>query len=371
MAGDTPRLLLAPDLHAWYESPGPIDARINEWRACAWRLLEIAQAERCWFALFPGDLWVSNRPSPAQVLAIIELFHTFTLAGIPVITISGNHDVGAPDQRNFLDVLESMHPTWGITTPRVVRPDREIAIACLPWTKGMTEDQLSAVLHGLVAELHEGPEKPRYRLILAHWPTDASVYSSGESAVGREPCLRLAELQSLPVDLIVLGHIHRPHLSLTGPSGHPVILHTGALTRRDFGEATDDRGCAVFDARFGEIAWHPVPARAFVTVDALARTRPSVADAYVRVVYRATEDEAARVDHDALVREMQDAGAFHVAGVFPEIVRVDRGRAEGLTEATDPLRAMETWLGLQADLSDETRARVRAAAAELLGEVTT
>jgi exonuclease SbcD len=358
------RLLLAPDLHAWYESPGPVEARINEWRACAWRLLEIAQAERCRYALFPGDLWVSNRPSPAQVLATVELFRAFTEAGIPVISIAGNHDVGAPEQPNFVSVLGSMHPTWGVTTPQVIRPEPDLAIACMPWTKGGTEDQLSAILHGLVAELHEGPEKPRYQALLAHWPTDLSTYSSGESAVGREPCLRLADLQTLPVDLIVLGHIHRPERL----SDRPPILHTGALTRRDFGEQDDDRLAATVDLASGLVKWHPLPARAFVTVDPLARTRPSVADAYVRLVYRATEEAAARIDHDALVREMQAAGAFHVAGVFPEIVRTDRGRAEGLTEATDPLQALETWLQLQSDLTEETRARVRTAAAELLTE---
>lgn len=362
------KILVAPDLHAWYEGPGPADARIEEWRACAECLVEAAAEHACRLALFPGDYFVTNRPTSAQVLAVIDLFKRLEDGAGPqdpgarVSGIAGNHDVGAPEQPNFVSVLGAWEGRWGITTPRLWEtPD--VTIACLPWLKGAKDDHLSALLHGLVAQLPAG--KPR--IVLAHYATDASIYSSGESPVGREPVLRLAELQNLPVDLVVLGHIHKPET--LSPS--PLIVHPGALTRRDFGEEHDERGFYIIQIGDGPTSWswHPLPARRFVTLDPRPIYREGIRDAYVRITYRATEEEAAEFDHGKLIGQTQDAGAFHVAGVFPEILRTDRGRAEGLTEATDPLAALETWLGLKADLTEETRAAVRTAAGALLEEV--
>lgn len=182
--------------------------------------------------------------------------------------------------------------------------------------------------------------------------------------------LRVAELEALPVDVVVLGHIHKPQLVGASLPPAKAILHTGALTRRDFGEAGDRRVCWIYNTgprRSLELI--DLPARRFVTVDPTKAVTESVKDAYVRCVYRATEEEAARVDPDELRKMANELGAFYFAGTFPEIIRTDRGRAEGLTESTDPLAALQKWLDLRSDISEATRQRVNTAAAELLEEV--
>lgn len=367
------KVLLAPDLHAWYEGPGPADARIDEWRRCGQAMVDAVRAERVRLVLIPGDLYVTNRPSPAQVLAIIHLFREFEAAGAEVICIAGNHDVAAPGAPNFVSLLGSIRPDWGITEPRVVARDipgsGRVAIGCLPWSKGADDDALAAITRALVAEMEAAVAD--HRILMGHWATDVSTFSSGEYALGREPVLRLADLQTLPVGLVALGHIHKVQMLVDTLAGGPVVLHTGALTRRDFGEADDERAFCIYDLESRVVRWLPLPARRFVTVDANG-TDPAAAhlgDAYVRITYEATKEDAARFDHGRLIEGAQAAGAFYVAGVHPEIIRAERGRAEGVSESTDPLQGLDAWLGLRTDLSDELRGRVREAAQALIGEV--
>jgi len=70
-----------------------------------------------------------------------------------------------------------------------------------------------------------------------------------------------------------------------------------------------------------------------------------LADAVVRVRYRATEQQHRRVDHAALQRLVMDAGAHRLyGGVAWEPVRETRTRAAGMDESLPPLAAVDLWL---------------------------
>lgn len=95
----------------------------------------------------------------------------------------------------------------------------------------------------------------------------------------------------------------------------------------------------------------------------------AVHGAIVRVVYQATEEQAKRIDHNAIIQALYNAGAHQVAGIYPEIVRSERVREASITETTGPLDALEKWLKLRTDLSNDMRARVAQKARALLEEV--
>ena len=83
------------------------------------------------------------------------------------------------------------------------------------------------------------------------------------------------------------------------------------------------------------------------TAAAIAERLP-LAGAVVRVRYRASEEQHRRVDHGALMRLLEDAGAHKVYGGIQWLpVRASRARVAGVDESLAPLAALDLWLGAQ------------------------
>lgn len=331
------KILCVPDLHCWYTGPKDEQERISEFRSCIDAIKEAAETHAVNFVMVPGDLYVSNRPSPAQVLEIVSFLNN--THSTPIV-ISGNHDVCAVGQPDFVQVLTA---TMGIdcsNQPTSFRAD-DTSFALIPFIKGINDEQLLAILHKQIAKLPDA----KYKIVMAHYATDISTYSSGEMALGKEPVFRMADLQGLPVDAVILGHIHKPGILSDGRLG-PIILHTGALTRRDHGEGKDERLFYIVDLDNKAITSHPLPARKFVTVNP-TMPMPSVKDAYVRFVWETTDEALKMADTRAWEQQAYDNGAFYVTGIHPHIERTERTRAEGLTEQTSPLEAWGMWLKTQ------------------------
>lgn len=331
------KILAVPDLHCWYSGPKDEQERVREFRECAAEIDRVATEQRVTCALYPGDFFVTNRPSPSMMQAIIRMLSSVNYFSVG---IAGNHDLTAPGQPCFVDVLADMNPLWGITEPKVVTRGN-MAIAAIPSIKGITDDQLLGILYAKIAELPNA----KYKIVMAHYATDISTYSSGEMALGKEPVFRMADLQGMPVDAVILGHIHKPGILSDGSQG-PIILHTGALTRRDHGEGKDERLFYIADLDSKAITSHPLPARKFVTVNP-TMPMPDVKDACVRFVWDTTDEALKMADTKAWEQQAYEAGAFFVTGFHPRIERTERTRAEGLTEQTSPIQAWEMWLGTQ------------------------
>ena len=363
-------ILCAPDLHGWYTTPGSEQARIDEYNRCVDKMVRTAIAEKCELALFPGDFWVTNRPSPAQVLASLNMLKWFESEGIPCIGIAGNHDVGGPGMPNFVDVLGEAKPSWGITES-VAYSFNGIGVMCLPFRKGITNDDdlFKEFLHCMA----HAPLDP-YVVLMSHYSTDLSMFSGSEFAVGKEPVFRMADIKaqylshtSRRIDLVCLGHIHKPGIL----AEDPLTLHTGALTRRDVGEATDERGFYIVDIESKHTTLHPLPARRFVSVNPLKEqvTRELVDDAYVKISFKCTAEELRTLDMQTMVNTVKECGAFFVIGVYPEVEREERLRSQEINENLSPLQALSTWLSQQTQIDDVFRNTVITTAEGLLKEV--
>jgi exonuclease SbcD len=263
-------------------------------------------------------------------------------------------------------------------------------VAVLPWAKPsslvehadgqadaiqQTVAALLDITRGLAGQL----DLTRQSILIGHWAVSGCQTSSGLTLFGEEPTLPLAELQALPFQAAIMGHIHKPQV--WAGLGQPPVVHTGALERRDFGEERDLRGAYIVDLDTGEAAWHDLPARRFLTInlevggeiesilhECALHGQPATG-AIVRARYRATEEEAKRFDHAATIKAIQDAGAHYVAGVFPEVTRGERSREASVTESTGPIEALEKCLATRPDLSERMGRIVVLAAQTLLEEV--
>lgn len=397
------KILCAPDLHCYWPNysrtlEDGTSSRLADWRRTADALVDVAMAHRVAAALFPGDFFPNSRPAPAQVLEVVELFSRLEQLGISVVGCAGNHDLLGPGQPSPVDVVARFSPDgmrWGITKPSWVKLDGLNVVVLpsvkVPQTNGdpaaaaqELSEELIKVARALVAQAMDW--KPQPTVLMGHWAISGCSLAAGNVLAATEPTLPLGELQSLSVQAVVMGHIHTPQVIATDP----LVLHTGVFERHDFGEEHNECGCYILDINTRTAKWVELPARRFWTLDLdeedidwLAnkggrvedvildddRRRELVRDAIIRVRYRATEEVASEIDHAALIRVLEGAGAHLVAGVYPEIVRGERAREASVTETTGPREALEKWLALRDDLSAELKARVITAAEGLIKEV--
>ncbi|MEW6104780.1 MAG: metallophosphoesterase [Bacillota bacterium] len=394
-----PKILCSGDLHCFWPTFNRTDedgipSRLQDWRRSAQALLQAAIEHKVSAALFPGDFFPTSRPSPAQVLEVAQLFYRFEEEGIRVVGCKGNHDDLGPGQLSPVDLVARMAPDgrrWGWTQPGIERlPDLEVVV--LPFTKAVKTDSDPAVaaletsqqLIQIARHWLAMADTSKPIVLMGHWAVSGCRLAAGNSLASTEPTLPLADLQTLPVRAAVMGHIHTPQVIAIDP----VVLHTGVLERHDFGEEHNECGCYIVDLDTQEVEFVELPARRFLTVrldevalEGFANGEAAgtvvkrcvdvgaVHGAIVRVVYQATEEQAKRVDHNAIIQALYNAGAHQVAGVYSEIIRSERTREASITETTGPLDALEKWLKLRTDLSDDMRSRVAQKARALIEEV--
>ena len=393
-----PRVMLAPDLHCYYANygkvgPDGVHSRLAEWRQIADMMVDAAHCADVDIAVFPGDYFPNPRPSAAQIMEVARLFRALEDAGITVIGCAGNHDAGASNQPGPVDLLAAMGGSdglWGITKPRAVTV-ANTDFVILPFIRSAsvsadaddTTDAADTMSRSLlaIAQALRAQSTSKTKVLVGHWTLVGAQTSSGQIMAGSgEPAMSYAELAGMGFDAILMGHIHKPQVL----SNAPFTAYAGALQRCDFGEERDPRGGWVWDADTGEHGWIELPARRFYTIDLRGDAavqdwieRPDLAedeaaavrDAIVRVRYRCTLDVALKVDTRDIRRKLLQAEPHHIAGINSDIVRGERARDASVTEATQPVEALQKYLAQRSDVAPERAEAVKRTAEGMLAEI--
>lgn len=351
------RIVAAADLHLgagsdYGREPGArLEDQRNSWaHACSFAIEEKAD-----LFLFAGDAFHRPRPSPAELLAFRSGLDLLREAGIPLLAITGNHDVssatpGAPNALSIFDKRGAMVEA----APRVVRVG-DVCIACLPWTplgrfqSGKEGDRdavrqhaaeaLIEVAAGLLAEC----DTP-HPILMSHWTIGGCRTPSGQTTdTFRDVILNRTALGALGFGQIVAGHIHQPQ-GITD-NGY----YCGSLATVDFGEEHVTHGVVLIDSTKDGYAsrFFPIADRPFVTLGLEDIGVTDVSEAVVRVRYSGLPEEIARTDHAAIRRRLLEAGAHHVYSIAATVERQDRARVEGVEETIGPLDGLQAWVDHQ------------------------
>lgn len=379
------RALCTGDLHlgvggSYCPTPGQ---RLAEQEALWTQIVQTAAEREVDAILFAGDAF-EGIPMPEHYAAFLRPLRS---APCPVIAISGNgrHDAAARDMNavEVLDIIAS--DRIRVRTRSAVTEVAGVAIACLPWAPvkrivaahgGGDRDDIHALAAELLLEVARGlrAEIPADQpaILLTHFSiTGASLPGGMSSDDLREPVLSLGDLEAIGFDAIVAGHLHPPQLLATNADEPEMpIFYVGSPMPLSFGEDYDHGVWILTSAEIGMsgvLSWQPefVPleSRRFLTIDVdLARdfaddlvqqallstaTSPDLEPgAFVKIRYRATTEQARRVDHTALRQTLLDAGAFNV-WIVPEIEHELRARVQGLDETVSDVHVLEQWMESQ------------------------
>jgi DNA repair exonuclease SbcCD nuclease subunit len=257
------------------------------WRDCIERY---ALRERVSFVLIVGDLFDVRRVEPQAMNHAMYCLVKLRDAGIPVITIEGNHDqrekthefswLRSLSQWGFIKLLEPFYEEGGVV--RLEPWDEEARTGSYIDLGGVRifgstwyGSTVSHILPALVEQVERHRSEQRYHVMMLH--TDV------EGQINRPiPALSLAKINELKsvVDYLALGHTHK-NFEIDG-----WVYNPGSLEACTVDEYANQRGAYLVEVAGGH------------------HTARLVQDYYQRPIVRLNFDVSGRPDPEELRREL-------------------------------------------------------------------
>jgi DNA repair protein SbcD/Mre11 len=342
-------------------------------------IADLAASEAVDLVLHCGDVFDSRNPTD-DARMVVKRFFDRIAEQCRVVVVAGNHCLRNAALASAVDLYDGC--TF-VREPRVFEVG-DCALACLPWCPpgqyvagrhGGNRDQANQEIGDLLVEVADGlagqveSAVTPTTILALHWWISGATSPTGYGAdpgVIREPAvIPLSGLTELGFDAVIAGHVHRPQVLHEGPP----VFYCGPPSVCDWGEVGTKHGVWIFDTETLQRRYIEIPDRRFVTVDADLTEGPCIdrglpyaegpdetdritaaiaehfplTDAVVRLRYRATAEQARRVDHAALRGLLADAGVSKLYAIQPEIVRSERARVEGVDETMDAHEALVAW----------------------------
>ena len=404
------KLLHLADLHIGMENHGRIDpstglhTRLIDYLERLDEAIDVGLDAGADIVLIAGDVYKSRTPNPTHQREFAKRIQRIRHAGLPVVILTGNHDISPTAGRaHSIEIFETLTiegvtiadrarqhlietragPLQLIALPWVTRhallTREELRLASFLEVEAMLLQRVDNFLRTSVEQLN--PEVPT--VLAAHGTIDgATVGVERQIMLGRDLVLPRGMVTQPGIDYVAMGHIHK-HQVL---GEHPPIVYPGSIERIDFGEEHEDKGCVLVELEKGNARWrfHKLAARPFVTIAvdvrnspepqarvALAIEKRDLQGAVVRVKIEALVEQAALLRTDEVRRQLEEAGAFDVAGISIDVERANRSRlgeaSQDLLEGLTPRRALELYLRSK-NTPDDRVADLLAAAEELFAE---
>lgn len=392
------RFLHLADTHIGVENYGRLDTatglhtRLQDFVKCLEFAVDTALARNVDAVLFAGDAYKQSTPNPTHEGKFAEQIRRLADQGIPVVMITGNHDVPAAFGRasalNIFRALGGADRFIVVEKPELLRLETRqgaFQVACFPWPTRhilLTKDEYKNLSDEAITKTIEEKSQNRIEkfardldpalpsVLLAHLAVADAVYAGSERStlIGQDPVILPGILKNPAFDYVALGHIHK--FQDLNPAGRPHVVYPGSIDRVDFGEAKDAKGFCLVSLCKGETTYEfiPTPARNFVKieVDVRAQAFPTeailrkvtgidVKDAVVRLVYLVDEAQKGLVEERKLYAALQEA--FLIAGVTQttETKKRQRPRIPGGLTILDTLGEYLKYNAELAPLQDDLR----------------
>jgi exonuclease SbcD len=404
-------MLHLADIHIGMENYGRTDpatglnTRLLDYLARLDQVLDHALIEEpVDLVLIAGDIYKNRTPNPTHQREFARRIKRVLQANIPVVILTGNHDMPAASGRaHSVEIFDAL-AVDGVTIASRMRTymidtrNGPVQIVAVPWLNRqalLTKDDLQGLpmtavdaemLHRVESWLEHAVTTldPAIPTVLTFHGTIAGATFGSERAVmlGHDLILPRSVIAQPGIDYVALGHIHKHQVI----GNDPPAVYPGSLERVDFGEEHETKGFVVVDLQKGATTWRfvDVAARPFVTVEVDVRQAPDpqerirraiakqrLTDAIVRVMVKCLPQQRPQIDERLIREQIEEAGAATIAMVGLDVERVARGRfdavAEQLQGGLTPRRALELYLQTK-EVAPARQERLLAATDELLRE---
>jgi exonuclease SbcD len=380
------------DLHLGVETYGRIDpatglsTRLNDFLAVFDELVDYALKNKADLVLFCGDAYKSREPTQTQQREFARRISRLATAGIPVLLLTGNHDlpnaIGRATATEIFDTLavKNVYVASKPETYKISTADGMIQIVAIPWlrrsallaneeTKNLNVEQINQRIQDAITQViskKAAELNPSLPAILAAHLSVGTAKAGSESmmSIGQEPILLLSSVALPAFDYIALGHIHKQQVL----SENPPVVYAGSLERIDFGEEKDAKGFYVVDIttkkdgkRKVSYEFHPVNARRFLTIQlgikeeetdptaailgAIKTRQEDVKDAIVRLNISLPSSLEGQLRNNDIKDALKDTENFTIARDVQRESRLRLGNQNA--EEIMPLDALKSYLETQ------------------------
>jgi len=379
------------DIHFGIETYGKLDpetglnTRLIDFRDSLNFAIDKALAEGVRVALFAGDAYKTRDPSQTQQREFASCIRRLTDAGVPVVMVTGNHDLpNAKSRANAIEIyrtlgVENVHI---LTKPEICRletPDGPLQIVGMPYLLRSTElskdecrnksiqevtdlmvERYCRYIEHLAGELQ--PDIPS--VLLGHfWIKNAKVSSQSGYLNVAEPEVLVSSVALPAFDYVAMGHIHK--YQDLNRNGAPPVVFCGSMNRIDFSERGEEKGFVLVDLAKGHANYEfiGIPARRFVEIDVdadvecptekilAAISEADIQDSVVKLIYHISQEKLPLV-RDSEIKEALSP-AFMVVSITKDLVRDSRAvRNRMLNESLDPAQALEMYFDTRDDSQD-------------------
>ncbi len=353
------------------------DKDIDEVSKCLWFIVAQAQAEKPDLVVFAGDFFHSRDVRLDSQAAKLVMHSFAALADMaPVVAVLGtaSHDGRAPE---ILSLVKGKYPIHIATQPEQIilvndgffspsmvedygKPDAVITLIPQPtkefWGKKGSIQQTDAEISQAMGQVFAGfgAMASQYpgacHLLVGHFTIGGAVTSTGQVMIGREIEVSREQIDMANADLVCLGHIHKSQWI------SPNIYYAGSIYRENWGEQ-EPKGFFVhglpdifssvpIKSRFIE---NPTRKLRKIEIDTTnggeiesldmailpGLSQNPIIGASVRVEIKVYQDEAAKIDQEAIRGLLAGASEvdIRIVRVPRETVRsVEITQAQGLPE---------------------------------------
>ncbi len=386
------------DLHLGVETYGRIDpatglsTRLNDFLAVFDELVDYALKNKVDLVIFCGDAYKSREPTQTQQREFARRINRLATAGIPIILVTGNHDlpnaIGRATTTEIFDILaiKNVYVANKPETYKITTASGEIQIVAIPWlrrsalladedTKNLSLEQLNQKIQEAITKAISNKAAaldPSLPAILAAHVSVGSAKAGSESmmSIGQEPMLLLSDLALPAFDYVALGHIHRQQVL----TENPPVVYAGSLERIDFGEENDEKGFYVIDIQTKggkkrvSYKFQPVNARRFLTIslklnaeeadptssiiDAIKTQRDKAKDSIVRLNISLPSSLEGQLRNNDIKEALKDTESFTIARDVQRETRLRLGTHSA--EEITPVEALKAYLEMQ-QISEERK----------------
>jgi len=378
------KVLHLADIHLGMENYGRIDpstglhTRLKDFISCFSFAIDIALEEKIDLAIFAGDAYKNNTPSPTHQREFAAQIYRLSNAGIPIVIVNGNHDIPISfGKATALDIFDTLKVPGVkvLSEPELVNINTKsgpLQIFGLPWPtkstfftkeeyRNLADEEVITKIQKRVSEkileIARSLNSEIPAIFTAHLTVAEATYSGSERSalISRDPVFPLSILAQKEFDYVALGHIHKFQDLNQGNS--PPVVYSGSIERINFGEEKEDKGfCLVnIDKKDTSYQFIPVPARKFITIEVniLDNQDPTktlieeiekynIFDAVVRVFYNIEEEKEDLLDFKKIDKALEKA--FLVTTISKKSKPVERIKRVEVSEDLGMLEALDRYI---------------------------
>lgn len=340
------------DIHIGMQNVGTINpktgvhSRIEDFENALNQVVDGTFEEEVDIVLFAGDGFRTREPSTTERMVFQRALQRWSSAGIPVVMLTGNHDMHTSSGRaTALDIFSEVRGVHVINTPSVLQLDTNagsIRIVGAPYPYESAWGKQPNVAQFVYDNMP--PEQrftPAAEILMGHFTIKGALTGSEQSMMLSDNGVSLEALRPNHFDYVAMGHIHR-YQNMNPGGTH--VMYSGSLEHIDMSEGPLKKGWILVDSMADYVpSFKEIRVRQFVTIPVDLRTGESLGNQVNRQTWSLSDAVRVVIDtHEDLPRVTPEmvgelVGPVHDLKVLYRIARTARYKVSNVSEHIESL----------------------------------